>query len=415
MRTKLMLVLLLAMSLSFKSSRALPSSGSTSTEWRNDEANLEVVREFNRALEHIPFSSEHEGVLDQCPFRIDWSLGPNLPMPWKGGISGVFGSEIILTGGGWGDGGPHSFSYDTKAAEYREITKSPVVTSFTQGAADDRHVYLVGGKSAGQTAAKLGREQDGTWRWSSLPSVPEANRWTSVVNVAGRWLLLYRGRDMSKPARVDLPAWRLRLDKPDARWEPMAPYPGQASSVITSAVIRGKVYAFGGWREVEALEEMSEAVNLWKKYRIWPFSSIIEYRDAYRYDPEKNEWRAIRRLPFPRFGGKGIALNDRYILLMGIGSQRTTRVGKSIPERKPLLDQYWTGFEDTILCYDIEQDNYSRVGLMLYGVSSWNWALVDNRLYCFGGEPKHGFNSNRENVVQIGTIREAGAPRPGPR
>ena len=73
MRTKLVLVLLLAMSLSFKSSRALPSSGSTSTEWRNDEANLEVVREFNRALEHIPFSSEHEGVLDQCPFRIDWS------------------------------------------------------------------------------------------------------------------------------------------------------------------------------------------------------------------------------------------------------------------------------------------------------------------------------------------------------
>ena len=43
---------------------------------------------------------------------------------------------------------------------------------------------------------------------------------------------------------------------------------------------------------------------------------------------------------------------------------------------------------------------------MLYGVSSWNWALAGNRLYGFGGEPKHGFNSNRENVLQIGTIRE---------
>jgi len=130
------------MSLSHTVSRGRPSD-STSTEWRNDEANLEVVRQFNQALEYIPFSSEHEGVLDQCPFRIDWSVGPNLPMSWKGGISGVFGSEIVLTGGGWEDGRAHTFSYDTKTAQYRDIAPAPVVTGFTQGAADERHVYLV--------------------------------------------------------------------------------------------------------------------------------------------------------------------------------------------------------------------------------------------------------------------------------
>lgn len=48
---------------------------------------------------------------------------------------------------------------------------------------------------------------------------------------------------------------------------------------------------------------------------------------------------------------------------------------------------------------------------MLHGVSIWNWALAGNRLYCFGEEPKHGFNGNRENVLQIGTIREAGPKR----
>jgi hypothetical protein len=101
---------------------------------------------------------------------------------------------------------------------------------------------------------------------------------------------------------------------------------------------------------------------------------------------------------------------------MGVSSVKapTLRVGKSVPERRPFLDQYWTGFDDTILCYDIEQDNYSRVGMMLYGVSSWNWALVGNRIYGFGGEPKHGFNSNRENVLQVGTIREADAERRRP-
>jgi hypothetical protein len=210
---------------------------------------------------------------------------------------------------------------------------------------------------------------------------------------------------------VDLPAWRLRLDRTDAAWEPMAPYPGRASSVIVTSVARGKVYAFGGWRELEAPELKSERAALWHKYRIWPYSTVVEFRDAYRYDPEADRWTPIRRLPFPLYGGSGVVLDDRYILLMGVSSvkERSIRVGKSVPERAPFLDQYWTGFDDTILCYDIERDNYSRVGLMLYGVSSWNWARVGDRIYGFGGEPKHGFNSNRENVLQIGTIRRVGA------
>jgi hypothetical protein len=76
-----------------------------------------------------------------------------------------------------------------------------------------------------------------------------------------------------------------------------------------------------------------------------------------------------------------------------------------------MLDQYWTGYDDTILCYDIEKDNYSRVGVMLYGVSSWNWALVGDRIYGFGGEPYHGFNGNKETVLQIGTVRRASERR----
>jgi hypothetical protein len=37
----------------------------TSTEWRDDEANINVVRELNRAYALLPFSREYEGVLDQ--------------------------------------------------------------------------------------------------------------------------------------------------------------------------------------------------------------------------------------------------------------------------------------------------------------------------------------------------------------
>ena len=61
----------------FLVSFALPSradqsndSPATSTEWRDDEANINVVRELNRAYALLPFSREYEGVLDQCPFEL---------------------------------------------------------------------------------------------------------------------------------------------------------------------------------------------------------------------------------------------------------------------------------------------------------------------------------------------------------
>src|SRR5688572_23931479 len=94
----------------------------TSTEWRNDEANLNVVRELNRAYARLPFSREYEGVLDQCPFELTWTNGPNLPMTWKGGVAGVLGDDIVLVGGLWMPGYRNlGYAYNLKTQTYREI------------------------------------------------------------------------------------------------------------------------------------------------------------------------------------------------------------------------------------------------------------------------------------------------------
>src|SRR5262245_1179060 len=73
----------------------------TSTEWRNDEANKMAVKELNKAYALIPFSSEYEGMLDQPPFEVSWTTGPNLPVTWKGGVAGILGEEVVLIGGLW--------------------------------------------------------------------------------------------------------------------------------------------------------------------------------------------------------------------------------------------------------------------------------------------------------------------------
>ena len=73
----------------------------TATEWRDDDVNIEGVRELNRVYERIPFSREYEGVLDLPPLKLEWSTGANLPVAWKGGVAGNFGDTIVLAAGMW--------------------------------------------------------------------------------------------------------------------------------------------------------------------------------------------------------------------------------------------------------------------------------------------------------------------------
>jgi N-acetylneuraminic acid mutarotase len=142
---------------------------------------------------------------------------------------------------------------------------------------------------------------------------------------------------------------------------------------------------------------------------------VPQYRDVYRYDPESDRWQRVRDLPFGMSGGSGVVLRDRYVLLMGTTETRSHRVGKTdvaglvaMSARQKVaaqMDPQWTGYNDVILCYDVEQDRYARLGVMLYGVATVPWVTARHRLYGFGGEPMHRFNDNTENVLQIGEVR----------
>lgn len=225
---------------------------------------------------------------------------------------------------------------------------------------------------------------------------------------------------MEEQVAHPLPGWRLRLDQPNATWEPMAPYPGGARVSPDSAVAGGDLYVFGGQRSDSVMRSIFE--NLLSNYHLFvvPFNGVPEFRDAYRYNPGANRWHTIRDLPFPMSSGTGVALQGRYILLMGTSDIKTQRVGKtdltsalnvvtkSVTSGAHVIEPYWTGYDDRIVGYDIEKNNYFEVGVMLYGVATSPWATDDKELYSFGGEPFTFWRGNNtENVLQIGTVHWA--------
>ena len=398
----------------------------TSTDWRKDPPNKIVVEELNKSYALVPFSQEYEGALDKSPFELTWTTGPNLPVTWKGGIAGIIGEDIVMVGGLWMPGYRNlAYAYNLTSKTYREIPPPPFKTEYTQGACDGTNVYVVGGRVAGRHVAKLRRSGVNSWQWTDLPSLPaseENGRWLSTVEViAGKWLVLVSGHPTGTPSeergRPAMKDWRLRLDDEKAQWQSMAPYPGTVRAMLEAAVVRGKLFVFGGSHPNPAMREsFKKLVDSYRLFNV-PYAGVPEYRDAFSYDPEKDEWKRIRNLPFPMHGATGVALRDRYILLMGTSENKSLRVGKTDvsvlagtatknKSSEHTLLPYWTGYNDLILCYDVEQDNYSRPGVMLYGVATCPWVTDGQHLYGFGGEPYHGFNNNNtENVFQIGSIK----------
>ena len=226
-------------------------------------------------------------------------------------------------------------------------------------------MYVVGGRGSGRQVWKLTRHGE-DWKWTALvplPSSETAGRWLAGCGVvSGRWLCLVAGTPAGKPSETrdapQLQDWKLRLDDPSAEWEPMAPYPGGPRALVTLGAAGDGLYVFGGSHPDPVLRSLAHTLP--GKYGIEvPYNGVPNYRDAYRYDPETDEWTSLRNLPFPMLSGDAVTLDERYILLMGSADVRTRRRGKTINNDAPV----WRGYGDMILCYDIEQDNYSRASV----------------------------------------------------
>jgi hypothetical protein len=387
------------------------STAPTSNDWRDDAANLEAIKLLNKAYSHQKFSEKFEDVLDECPITIDWEVGPNTPVAWKGGTAGLIDGEILLTGGLWMPGRHNlAFAMNLKDKTYKEIPAPSVSPQYTQGVCDGESLFIVGGRGAGRSVLRLAKSESGDWEYHEMPLLPESEgpgRWLAAsAIVPGKWLFLVQGirsgtfLEYSKENPSPLPNYRLQLDKPNAEWEEMAPFPGRRRSLQFATAVGNDVYFFGGRYLEPQMRECYE--ELYKRFKLdAPECGVPCLRDVYKYNTESNSWVQLRNLPFPALSGAAIPLNDRFILLMAVSEPMSYRVGKSAWSKDPK----WTGFGDHILCYDIEKDKYSQVGVSLYGVGTAPWVRNGDKIYSFGGEPKHNFNDNTENVMQIGTIK----------
>jgi hypothetical protein len=252
--------------------------------WRNDEANLRLVRAWNDYLSLTPLTRELGGaVTDSPPVALNWTMGADIPNGgWKNGVACRFGEKVVLVGGLADDtpapGGNSTPSnrawsgglvYDLRNNSWSELDPPPPFTAGrTQGACGTGTLFMVSGASGWgnsdigvprhaarnpierrvlrltQTVATVpnGSTEESAatgsgWRWTELPALPSAIGGFRSLGVAGviddEWLVVAGGEETTpNGTKVDAfpPGFRLRL-RPGGASESPSGKAGQPASV----------------------------------------------------------------------------------------------------------------------------------------------------------------------------------------
>ena len=114
-------------------------------------------------------------------------------------------------------------------------------------------------------------------------------------------------------------------------------------------------------------------------------SAVADAADAFRYDPQGDQWHALAPLPSARRGPAAVAIDDRYILLLG-----GCRNEKDVPI---MLDE--------VLAYDVKEDRYHACKPLPYAAVCQAAVMREGEVFVLGGEdaPRH-----RTDRVVVGRL-----------
>ncbi len=431
------------------------ASATAATVWRNETSNVAFAAAVNAYLRAVPFTAAHggTGASDAQPVRLDWSVPGDVPEAVKDSVAcwstpdaAYPEGEVVIAGGLWPVGVAHlpsghnrlnfSFAYDVARATWRSLPLPPFSAGRTQGACVGDDLIVISGGDGGTVAnrvMRLSKKHGGDWAWDlDLPALPQnASRITGAAHaIDDRWLVIGLGNHNGPGTSVAaaLTSYKLDLQRQDAGWMRIAPFPGPAASLFggqeisvpIGAASGGKWYIFGGQTvhpagsaAAEAWSEIPADLATLAVFGPRPTGSTVDLRDAFAYDPYADTWEELPSLPFNFVQGpkRAPVVGDggRYILLLGAQRRLTVRRGAEPPGymaavNRPPIDGTVQYYGDDAVYFDTVRKVYGSLGKVPYGVVTCSYVCNGTHAMGFGGEPTHGWHGNTETAIQMARI-----------
>lgn len=304
-----------------------------------------------------------------------WEVISKLPTHREDFSTAVVGDKIYLIGGTLFENrqGPFGLStvevYDPKTNTWRRVKDMPTSRAVPATAVIDNKIYVIGGYSGidrrivnikTSVAVEVYNPRTDTWERKTDMRLPRYQFGIGVV--AGKiyaigGYVLPQNREPEEPGRVDLvEVYDPALDT----WAKRANMPTKRDGFGVGVVNR-HIYAIGGrgWPQVGAGG---------------PFLKIIE-----EYDPKINRWRQKNQMPDLRLSFSAVVVDDGIYLIGGFIWQNR-------------VPQYLA----TVDIYNPEIDEWRDIPLLPMPVLPFGAAVVNGKIYVFGGKGK-----DRELITNV--------------
>lgn len=294
------------------------------------------------------------------PVAITWTATEPLPC----GVAGhafvdTETGPISMGGTTWRSGQrlwlSQCWRLDPATGAWREHAALPHPLAYPLVVQRAKDLFLIGGADeAGGRSDTLVFHAGKLDPTRSLPKLPDPGA-LAFGGTVENWIVLAGGAP--SPSLTDHATdrvLRLDVDAPQPRWLEAAAMPGGPTILAGSASLAGKLFVFGGMSRSDKTTPLTDTAA------------------AYQYDPVRDRWSPIAPLPGRRRGATAVAINDRFIAI----------VGGCITEREihTMLDE--------VLLYDARADRYHPAQPLPYAAALVGAVRHGDRLFVFGGEDR---------------------------
>ncbi len=300
------------------------------------------------------------------------------PLPEQLGLAGCFAGvsgDVLLVAGGanfpdrmpW-EGGTKQWTdavwrLDQPSGTWQTAGRLPRPLAYGVSITDDRGLICAGGSNAQGHFRDVFRlvYRDGQVRQEPLAELPRA-----IANACGARLgsgfYLAGGLESPNATKTLHALLRLDLSTTAARWEELAPWPGQARMFAVAAAMRDEFWLIGG---VDLEADPSGSA---KRHYL---------RDAYRYRPGEG-WRTLAKLPCPLAAAPSPApAGDDTLWLLG--GDDGAQLGARPSEHR--------GFLRGTIAWDAARQSWSRgarlpLAVVTAPVARWRdgWVVVSGEV-----------------------------------
>ncbi len=321
-------------------------------------AAAETVAPAWSALPPIPdqegFAFPFAGVVDG---KLLVAGGANFPdkRPWEGGVKVWYDQVFVL---------------NRPDGEWRLAGKLPQPLGYGVSLSVPEGVLCLGGSDAERHYADcflLTLDANDKPKTRPLPPLPRpcANFCGALI---GRVVFVAGGLEKPDATEALQAFWSLDLDRPDAGWQVLEPWPGSGRMLAAAGSLDGSFFLVGG----AALKAGADG----KAERVW-------LRDGWRYTPGQG-WQAIADAPQVSVAAP-TPMPTRKGRLLLIGGDDGTQVNASPDDHR--------GFPTDVFAYDPASNSWSPTGKLPLGLVTTPSVVWEGRVVLPGGEKKPGYRS----------------------